>query len=116
MSDKCILDPERYCLGLMKAQELEKDFDDFRQRNEKSHKEFFNRLASLESHDKLQALHYTHIMEKLSDITDRLSSLSSRIATIEFKPAKRYEGIVEKIIGLVVAAVVGYFMAKLGLK
>ena len=55
-------------------------------------------------------------MEKLSDITDRLSSLSSRIATIEFKPAKRYEGIVEKIIGLVVAAVVGYFMAKLGLK
>lgn len=116
MSDKCILDPERDCLGIMKAQELEKDFDELRQRNEKSHKEFFNRLAALESHDKLQDLHYTHIMEKLSDITDKLSSLSSRIATIEFKPAKRYEGIVEKAIWLVVGAVISYFLVEIGLK
>lgn len=114
MSDKCILDPERDCLGIMKAQELEKDFDELRQRNEKSHKEFFNRLAALESHDKLQDLHYTHIMEKLGDITDKLSSLSTRIATIEIKPAKRWDGIVEKVIFTVIGAAASYIAMKLG--
>lgn len=115
MADKCILNPNTECLGLMKAEELANDIAEMRARNDLSHKEFFSRLAILEAHDQVQDVHYEHILEKLTGINETLSGVSSRIAAIETKPAKRWEGIVEKIILLVVAAGVGYILSKVGL-
>jgi len=116
MSEKCILDPERDCLGLMKAREIEEELDDLRAHNEKNHKEFFDRLATIEAHNKVQDAHYEHIIEKLTDITDKLSSLGTRLAAIEFRPAKKWESIAEKIIWFVIAAVLGLVFAKIGLQ
>lgn len=116
MSEKCIIDPERDCLGLMKAQKLEEEVLDLRTRNDSSHKEFFDRLAVLEAHNQVQDAHYSHIIEKLSDITDKLSSLSTRISAIEFKPAKKWESIAEKALLAIVGAVIGFMMTKLGFK
>lgn len=143
MDEKCILNPERDCLGLMKAEELEKDIQDMRGRNEKSHKEFFDRLAILEKQEGIHGEQYKNIIEKLSDmaaglselkldskgvisaltpLTHRVESLESKyqsisedVTTLKEKPAKRWEGIVEKVIGLVVAAVVGFILARMGL-
>lgn len=122
MSDKCILDPRTDCLGLIRAEELakdiqavEKDMADMRDRNDKSHKEYFDRLALLEAHNKVQDAHYEHIIEKLTDITNKLSGLSARIASIEHKPGKRWDSMVEKGIGVVLAAVLGYILAHVGL-
>ena len=112
--DKCILDPERDCLGLIQAKKLEEDLSDLRSRNDSSHKEFFDRIAILESHNKIQDVHYEHIIEKLSDITDKLASLGTRIAAIEIKPAKRWDGIVEKFIFTVIGAAASYIAMKLG--
>lgn len=115
MPNSCLLNPEQECYGLLKAKEIEEEMQDMRDRNDKSHKEFFDRLALLEAHNKVQDAHYAHIIEKLTDITNKLSSLSDRIAVIEHKPGKRWDGMVEKAIGLVVAAVIGYILANAGL-
>lgn len=143
MDEKCILNPERDCLGLMKANELEKDFKDFSQRNTESHDRFFRRLESLEKHEGIQGVQYENIIGKLSDLTDSLSelktdskgiinmimplthrvetlekeysSVSKDVAEIKAKPAKRWDGIVEKIISIVVAAVVGFMLAQIGM-
>lgn len=115
MSEKCIVNPERDCLGLIKAEELEKNLRDMQERNDRSHKEFYKRLADLERHNEVQDANYLHILEKLTDITEKLGDLSTRLANIEFKPAKRWESVVENIIFLVVAAVVGFVIARIGL-
>lgn len=122
MSDKCIIDPRSDCLGLIRAEELakniqavERDMADMRSHNDKSHKEYFDRLALLEAHNKVQDAHYEHIIEKLTDITNELSSLSVRIASIEHKPGKRWDSMVEKGLGIVLAAVLGYILAHVGL-
>ena len=109
MPEKCILDPERDCLGLMKARELEKDVNELRKQNSSSHERIFDRLGELEKQEGIQLVQYEHIMEKLDELAGDVKELKA-------KPGKRWEGIVEKVIGLVAAAVVGYFLARLGLQ
>lgn len=120
--NKCILNPAVDCLGLIRAEELAKDIQhteqdliDLREHNEKNHKEYFDRLALLEAHNKVQDAHYEHIIEKLTNINDQLTGLCTRITAIEAKPGKRWEGIVEQLIGIVVATVVGFMLAKFGM-
>lgn len=109
MPEKCMLDPERDCLGLMKARELEKDVNELRKQNSSSHERIFDRLGELEKQEGIQLVQYEHIMEKLDQLAGDVKELKA-------KPGKRWEGIVEKVIGLVAAAVVGYFLARLGLQ
>lgn len=123
MADKCILNPEQDCLGLIRAQELEKDIvmlrkemTDAKSRNELAHKEFYNRLAVIDAHNKVQDAHYEHIIEKLTDITEKLSNVSTRISTLEFKPAKKWETVAEKVLMLVLGAVAAVVFAKIGLQ
>ena len=107
--ETCILDPERDCLGLMKARELEKDVNELRKQNSSSHERIFDRLGELEKQEGIQVVQYEHILEKLDQ-------LSGDVKELKAKPAKRWEGIVEKAIGLVVAAIVGYVLAQVGLQ
>lgn len=108
MPDKCILDPERDCLGLMKARELGKDVNELRKQNSSSHERIFDRLGELEKQEGIQLVQYEHIMEKLEQLAGDVKELKA-------KPGKRWEGIVEKAIGILVAAVLGFMLARLGL-
>ncbi len=108
MPEKCILDPERDCLGLMKARELEKDVNELRKQNSSSHERIFDRLGELEKQEGIQLVQYKHIMEKLDQLAGDVKELKA-------KPGKRWEGIVEKAIGILVAAVLGFMLARLGL-
>lgn len=108
MPEKCILDPERDCLGLMKARELEKDVNELRKQNSSSHERIFDRLGELEKQEGIQVVQYEHIMEKLDQLAGDVKELKA-------KPGKRWEGIVEKAIGILVAAVLGFMLAQLGL-
>ena len=47
---------------------------------------------------------------------EKLDRLSGDVKELKAKPAKRWESIVEKVIGLVIAAVVGFALARLGLQ
>ncbi len=139
MQEKCIINPERDCLGLIKAMEVERDVNELRKQNSSSHERMFERLGELEKHDGIQGVQYGNILEKLEDMTENLSELradnkeaisqipplvrrvdsleqlSEDVNELKEKPAKRWESVVEKAIGILVAAVVGFMLAKIGL-
>lgn len=122
MENKCILDPSLDCIGKIKAEEVARDVADLKteiseikNRNEISHKEFFNRIAVLEAHDQVQDANYMHILEKLTDITEKLSAVSTRLSSIEIKPAKKWESLVSQVLGALVAAILAIVFAKVGL-
>ena len=46
--EKCILDPQRDCLGLQKANMLEKQMSEWREASRSTHKELFDRMRELE--------------------------------------------------------------------
>ena len=56
----------------------------------------------------MQEVHYNAIMDKLDNLT-------SKVCNLEQKPAKCWEALVRDVIKLVVAAVVGFFLAQAGL-
>ncbi len=53
--------------------------------------------------------------EKQDETTNIVTALDDKVTALEQKPAKRWESVVEKIIWAVVAAVVGFLLAKIGL-
>lgn len=87
---------------------LEGQLDEYQAQNSSSHKEVFSRLNALEKAEAVQNVHYDAIIAKLDNLTHKVCNL-------EQKPAKRWEALVGDIIKLVVAAVVGYFLARAGL-
>ena len=106
--EKCILDPQRDCLGLQKAEMLEKQMDQWRAQSRESHQEIFRRLNELEKSETARDIQYTSIMEKL----DKLVAWQE---AQQAKPAKRWDAVVEKVILAVVAAVIGAILARIGL-
>lgn len=95
--------------------QLKAEFDDFVKHNNQSHKEFYNRLEALDAHNKVQDAHYEHILEKLTEITGQLALLSTRISSLELKPVKRYDALVEKVLLTFAGGIIGYFLVKLGI-
>lgn len=115
MDEKCIINPERDCLGLIKANELEKDLTtleenlgELRRQNSKSHERVFERLGELERHEGVFEEQYKNIIKKLDDLEGNLDEIKA-------KPAKQWEKVMEQVIGIVIAAVVGFMLAKMGL-
>lgn len=115
MAEKCVLNPNQECVGLMKAEQVEKELEELKKHNEESHREFYNRLSVLESHNQVQDAHYEHIIEKLTDVTDKLSDISKRLAVLELKPAKKWESVAEKVMWALIAAVLTLALTKIGL-
>ena len=65
MDEKCILDPQRDCLGLAKANMLEKQMSEWREASRSTHKELFDRMRELEKAEAARNEQYDNIMEKL---------------------------------------------------
>ena len=53
--------------------------------------------------------------EKMDVMNSNVSALTTKVETLEAEPGKRWKFIIEKAIYFVVAAVVGFFLAKVGL-
>lgn len=108
MDEKCILDPQRDCLGLAKANMLEKQMSEWREASRSTHKELFDRMRELEKAEAARNEQYDNIMEKL----DRLIAWQEAEQT---KPKKRWETIVDKSVWAVLAAVIAFILARIGL-
>lgn len=54
--------------------------------------------------------------EQLKGMNTTLTSLANKVAALEAEPAKKWKFVIEKAIYFVVAAVVGFFLAKVGLQ
>ena len=106
--ERCSYDPAKKCLGLEKYNKLENQLAEYRQQARETHKELYGRVTALERSDTARDQQYKTIMEKL----DKLLAWQD---VQREKPAKRWDAIVEKILLLVVAGVVGAVLARFGI-
>ena len=56
-----------------------------------------------------------HQTEAIKRIEQNVEKLDNKVDILEQKPAKRWEGVVEKIIMLLVGAVIAFLLSKIGL-
>ena len=113
--EKCILDPQRDCLGLAKAEMLEKQLERYMTEAHDTHNKMYDRISHLERIDAAREEQYTHICKQLTDLQSSISNLNSSLNELKSKPGKRWDNIVEKVILLVVTALVGFLLIRLGL-
>lgn len=106
--EKCILDPQRDCIGLAKAQMLEKQLERFQEQSRNTHKEMYDRLRDLEKAEVTRNEQYLNIMEKLDEL------IAWKKGEQEI-PKKRWNDIVDKVIWAVLAAVIAFLLARVGL-
>lgn len=85
---------------------------------EEQHKTLFSRLdrqeKMVDTVHKL-ALSVNELANKLGNMQGRMDSLCEDVEEIKEKPAKRWEGVVEKVLYTVVGALATYLLAKVGL-
>lgn len=136
--DKCLLDPQRDCLGLQETKRLEADLNELRRQNAGTHERFGARIGKLESHAEVQDVKFETIIDKLGGLStdmrelkdeskevnrqlpalshkvESLKALDDDVDALKEKPGKRWESLVGQIIGLVVAALAGAVIARLG--
>lgn len=55
------------------------------------------------------------LAERQNQIGDDVNSIKRELKTIAEKPVKRWDGIVDKIISTIIAAIMGYALARIGL-
>lgn len=53
--------------------------------------------------------------ERQERVADTVDKLDGKVTALEEKPAKRWDGIVDKVIWAVVAAAIGFMLAQIGL-
>lgn len=55
------------------------------------------------------------IATEMKNMREDMMKIDDRVKSIEEKPTKRYDAIVGQVISIIVAGVVGFFLAKLGI-
>ena len=107
--------PEKCAEACADLTRLEQQVKDMQKQNGEDHKELRERLAEIEKQDAVQFEQYRTILDKLDGLTKKHDALNAKLAELEAKPAKRWENMVEKVIGAVVLAVIAYLLGKAGL-
>lgn len=77
-----------------------------------------HRLETLEKHtDALNTLatSVAVMAERVETTGDKVDSLCADVQELKSEPGKRWKSVVERVIYIVVAAVVGFILARLGL-
>ena len=72
-------------------------------------------LEKLATSVELLVAEQRHQTEAMLDIKSDVAKLDQKVETLEKKPGKKWDGMIEKIIMTVVGAVVGYLTVKFGL-
>lgn len=109
--EKCIIDPERDCIGKAAAAKLEmriQHLEKWQGDSERFQKDFYRWQLEQEKRD-------AALGEKLSSMETSLGKLVSRQEACDQKPGKRWDAIVDKVIWAVLAAVIAFVLARVGL-
>ena len=78
---------------------------------EKDHDVLHSMAASLE----VMANEQKHQTQTISDVKTDVGRLESKVDVLESKPGKRWDGIVDKAIWAVLAAVIAFILGRVGL-
>lgn len=108
MGEKCIIDPARDCLGLAKAEMLEKQVDEYRRQARETHSQLFDRIRELERAESARGEQYKQIMEKLDQLLEWQE-------TQQKKPQAFVDDIKGKVVWAVLAAVIAFILGRIGL-
>lgn len=103
MTEKCTDNP-RDCPLAARVEALE----DANKTHSDTHREIFKRLGKLETDTAVQE-------NKLDAILKKLDALTEKVEALEAKPAKRWDGLVEKAMWAVCAAVIAFLLGRVGL-
>lgn len=111
MTDKCAIDPGRECLGLAEAALLRKrieDLEEWQKDSKKFHHDFYDWQRTQIARD-------ATLDEKLSNMDANIKKVLEKQEACELKPGKRWDAIVDKTIWAVLAAVIAFVLARVGL-
>lgn len=103
MTEKCT-DYPRDCPLFPRVEALE----EANKTHSATHREIFGRLGALETLSAVQE-------NKLDTILKKLDELAEKVDALEAKPAKRWDGLVEKALWAVCAAVIAFLLGRVGL-
>ena len=110
MPDKCTDNP-RDCPMALRIEALE----EANKNHGSTHREVFDRLRELERLEGIQGEQYKNILEKLDNLTRRHDELNRKLSELEARPGRRWEGIVDKAVWAVLAAVIAFLLGRVGL-
>lgn len=113
--EKCIINPAMDCLGLMKANLLEKRIDEILKNSKDTHGEIFDRIVELEKAESARNQQYLNIMEKLNNLSEDIEKTMTTMTEITNKPAKKWDAMSEKIIWAIIAACIGFILSQVGI-
>ena len=111
MDEKCVRDPGHDCFGLEAAARLEgriKALEDWREDSKDFHAKFYDWQREQIARD-------ARLDEKLNGMDANIKKVLAKQESCELKPAKRWDAIVDRIIWAVLAAVIAFVLAKIGL-
>ena len=111
MPDKCIVDPQRDCIGKAEAAKLEgriRALEEWREDSKDFHSKFYDWQREQIARD-------ATLDEKLSTMDANIKKVLEKQEACELKPGKRWDAIVDKAIWAVLAAVIAFVLAKIGL-
>lgn len=111
MEEKCILDPQRDCIGKAAAALLEKRIEDleaWQQDSKKFHNDFYDWQRTQIARD-------AKLDEQLSNMNKNIEKVLKTQEACAMKPGKRWDAIVDKAIWAVFAAVIAFILARIGL-
>ena len=92
------------CPLVPRIEALERDSE----HNKEAHKDLYSRLEN--SHTAVAL-----IEERMSQIKADTEEIKEAVQEMKDKPAKRWDGIVEKAIWAIIAAVIAFLLARVGL-
>lgn len=111
MEDKCILDPERDCIGKAEAAKLEgriKALEDWREDSKNFHAKFYD-------WQRQQIAREAKLDEQLSNMNRNIQKLLDKQEEDNAKPGKLMDMLKSNAIWAILAAVIGFVLAKIGL-
>lgn len=103
MQENCVENPGN-CPMTSRIEALE----DESERNKAAHKEFYEKLEK--SHTSVAL-----IEQRLEQIKEDTAEIKSSVQVLKDKPARRWDGAVDKVIWAVCAAVVAFLLGQAGL-
>lgn len=109
--DKCIIDPERDCIGKAAALRLEMRIEQLEKWQESSrefHESFYNWQRGQIARD-------AKLDEQLKTMNANLEKVVEYQEGQKSKPGNRWDAIVDKAIWAVLAAIIAFVLAKFGL-
>ena len=85
---------------------------------EEQHKTLFRRVANLEEEQKIMhafAVSLEKMATSVGNVEKKVDTMCKEVEDIKAKPAKRWETMGMKLLELLLAAVAGYMLSKMGL-